>query len=55
MFEDSQLTTDEKLGIIQDLMEEIHSKTGLIAIRSDDVLQGKSLPSVVHTYQIAGS
>ena len=49
------MTTEEKFAIIQDLMDEIHSKSGLMAIRSDDVLHGKVLSSTVYTYQIAGS
>jgi len=53
--EDIQLTTDEKLAIIQDIMDEIHAKSGILAIHSEDFLTGRSTSSPIHTYQVAGS
>jgi hypothetical protein len=55
MSDDIQLTTDEKLAIVQELIDEIHAKSGILAIHSNDFLTGRPLPSPVHTYQIAGS
>lgn len=36
-------------------MDEIHHKSGVLTIKSDEILQGKAYSTVVHTYQIVGS
>lgn len=53
MMSDIKLSSQEKLNIIQEIMEEIRTKTGIMAIQSDDVLSGRPDTSTQHTYQIA--
>jgi hypothetical protein len=36
-------------------MDEIHHKSGVLTVKSDDILHGKTYSSIVHTYQIVGS
>lgn len=36
-------------------MDEIHHKSGVLTIKSDDILHGKTNSTLVHTYQIVGS
>jgi hypothetical protein len=55
MQEEFALTSEEKSRIINELMEEIQGRSGIMAIRSDDILQGRLVSSTVHSYQVAGS
>jgi hypothetical protein len=57
MSDDFRLTTEEKLAIIEELLEELsHGRTVLQVIESDDALQGKVPPSApVYTYSLLGS
>lgn len=57
MSDEFRLTTEEKLAIIEELLEELsHGRTALQVIESDDALQGKVPPSApVYTYSLLGS
>ena len=55
MTEDIRLTCQEKLSILKDIMEEVRTKSGIMAIHSDDLLAGRPDNVTIHTYQIAGS
>lgn len=57
MAEDYKLSQEEKLMLIEELLEELsHGRTALQVIQSDDALQGKPPSSIsVHTYQLLGS
>lgn len=57
MSDEFKLTQDEKIMLIEELLQQLsENKSVLHVIQSDDALQGKPpISSNVHTYQVLGS